>query len=26
MRRARGWTETPKVQWHDPPALAAAAE
>jgi N-methylhydantoinase B len=26
MRRARGWKETPKVQWHDPPTLAAAAE
>ena len=26
MRRARGWKETPKVQWQDPPTLAAAAE
>ncbi|HTS92847.1 MAG TPA: hydantoinase B/oxoprolinase family protein [Stellaceae bacterium] len=26
MRRARGWREVPKVQWHDPPTLARAAE
>jgi N-methylhydantoinase B len=26
MRRARGWREVPKVQWHDPPMMARAAE
>jgi N-methylhydantoinase B len=26
MRRARGWREVPKVQWHDPQPLARAAE
>ena len=25
IRRARGWTETPKVQRHDPPGLPAGA-
>jgi N-methylhydantoinase B len=26
IRRARGWTETPKVQWQDPQPLRRAAE
>ena len=26
MRQARGWTEVPKVQWHDPSCCARAAE
>ena len=26
IAKARGWTETPKVQWHDPAPLARAAE
>jgi N-methylhydantoinase B len=26
MAKARGWTEPPKVQWHDPVPLARAAE
>jgi N-methylhydantoinase B len=26
IAKARGWTETPKVQRHDPPMLAEAAE
>src|SRR5918993_4454895 len=26
IRRARGWTETPKVQWHEPELLRRAAE
>jgi N-methylhydantoinase B len=26
IRRARGWTETPKVQWQEPPLLRRAAE
>ena len=25
IRRARGWTEVPKVQWHDPLTPAAGA-
>jgi N-methylhydantoinase B len=25
IRRARGWTETPKVQWQDPPSAAPGA-
>jgi N-methylhydantoinase B len=26
IRRARGWAETPKVQWHEPDLLRRAAE
>jgi N-methylhydantoinase B len=26
MRRRRGWSEVPKVQWHDPEFLSRAAE
>jgi len=26
LRRRRGWTEVPKVQWHDPQLLPSAAE
>ena len=26
MRQRRGWTEVPKVQWHDPQLLRRAAE
>ena len=26
IAKARGWTEVPKVQWHDPVLLARAAE
>jgi len=26
IRRARRWRQVPKVQWHDPVALARAAE
>jgi N-methylhydantoinase B len=26
IAKARGWTETPKVQWHDPAPLPQAAE
>ena len=26
IRRARGWTEIPKVQWQEPPLLRRAAE
>jgi len=26
IRKARGWTEVPKVQWHEPELLRRAAE
>jgi N-methylhydantoinase B len=26
MRQRRGWTELPKVQWHDPQLVRRAAE
>jgi N-methylhydantoinase B len=26
IRRARGWRQTPTVQWHEPTPLARAAE